>query len=384
MGTSCQVIADRLARRGLLAVDAQLHAALLGLDHDRLLAEPAHHVERLLGFAAEGEFQDVGLDPALDDLPEFLGDAEEAIGGTETVEALVRAAMIVMLHPQPDPLAGGLEAVELGAGEELLPDRLPEALDLPQRHRVVRSALEVVHPILLELGLEAGGAPPAGELPALVGEQFLGHAVLGDRPAIDLEDVLRRLAAEHVESHDIPRVIVKEADEVGVLAPQAEGEDVGLPELVGGGALEAAGCGRAARGLDLGLGEQGLRVQLPAHRLPAHPEEQDAPEEVTDLLDAEVRVPTLHRDGLHLDGRRHLRLAGPRGPRLPLQARGALRAIGVDPLPQRAQAEVEILGDLRDREAFLHAELDCFPAELHRVDVRVRCASFPLRVFLLP
>jgi hypothetical protein len=384
MGPSCQVVADGLAQRGFLAVDAQPHAALLRLDDHRLLAEPAHHVEGLLRFPAQRELQDVRLDAAFDDVAEFLGDAEKAVRGAEAVQRLMRPPVIVMLYPQPDPLAGGVEAVELGAGQELLPDRLPEALDLPQGHRVVGPALEVVDPVLLELGLKARGAPPARELPALVGEQLLGDAVLGDGPAIDFEDVLRRLAAEDVEPHDIARVIVEEADEVGVLAAQAEGEDVGLPELVGGGALELAGCGRATRGLDLGLREQGLRVQLPAHRLPTDRQQAHAPEEVADLLDPEVGVPALHRDGLRLDRRRDLRLAGLRGPRLPLEARGALGAIRVDPLPQRAQAEVEILGNLRDREAFLHAELNCSPPELHRVDVRVRCAAFPLRVFLLP
>jgi hypothetical protein len=127
-------------------------------------------------------------------------------------------------------------------------------------------------------------------------------------------------------------------------------------------------------------------MEFPAHRLPAHPEEQDAPEELTDLLDPEVRVAALHRDGLCLHHGRHLRGPGPRGPRLPLQARLALGAIRVDPLPQRAQAQVEILGNLRDREAFLHTKLDRLASECHRVDVRVWCppSSLPLRVFLLP
>jgi len=35
-------------------------------------------------------------------------------------------------------------------------------------------------------------------------------------------------------------VIVDKADEVGVLASQPEGEDIGLPHLVGSGALEEA------------------------------------------------------------------------------------------------------------------------------------------------
>jgi hypothetical protein len=44
-------------------------------------------------------------------------------------------------------------------------------------------------------------------------------------------------------------VIVDKADEVGVLASQAEGEDIGLPHLVGRGPLEEARLGRIALGL---------------------------------------------------------------------------------------------------------------------------------------
>jgi hypothetical protein len=55
-------------------------------------------------------------------------------------------------------------------------------------------------------------------------------------------------------------VIVDKADEVGVLAPQAEGEDVGLPQLVGGGALEEARLGRITPRLGARLLEQLLLV----------------------------------------------------------------------------------------------------------------------------
>jgi len=56
---------------------------------------------------------------------------EEAVRRAEAIEGLVGPPVVVVLHPESDPLAGGVEAVELGAREELLPDRLPEALDLP-------------------------------------------------------------------------------------------------------------------------------------------------------------------------------------------------------------------------------------------------------------
>jgi hypothetical protein len=181
MASSFQVIADGLARRGFCAVDKHLHAALLRLDHDRLLAQAPHHVEGALRFPAEGELQGVLLDAPLDHSPEFLGDPEEAIGRAEAIQALVRAPMVVILHPEADPLAGRFEAVELGPLEELLPDRLPEALDLPQRLGMMRAATDVMYLVPLQLHLEPGLAAPRGILPAVIGQLFLRNPGLTTR-----------------------------------------------------------------------------------------------------------------------------------------------------------------------------------------------------------
>jgi hypothetical protein len=253
-GSSLQVVADLLARPRLRAIDEHLHAALLRPDHHRLLAHPPHHVEGALGLPPERELQHVLLDAALDDLPELLRDAEEAIRRAEPLQGLVGPAVVVVLHPEPHPLAGRLEAVELRTLQELLPDAFPEAFDLAQRHGVVRPALQVVHPILPQLRLEPGGPAPTGVLAALIGEHFFGHTVLRHRPAIDLQDVLRRLAAKDVQPHHVAGVIVEEPDEVGVPAAQPEGEDVGLPQLVRRGALEEARPG----GIPLGFGARRL------------------------------------------------------------------------------------------------------------------------------
>jgi hypothetical protein len=55
-------------------------------------------------------------------------------------------------------------------------------------------------------------------------------------------------------------VIVDKADEVGILASQPEGEDIGLPHLVGRGALEEARLGRITPRLGARLLEQLLLV----------------------------------------------------------------------------------------------------------------------------
>jgi len=166
--------------------------------------------------------------------------------------------VVVVLHPQPNPLAGRLEAVKLRAHQKLLPDGFPEAFDLAQGHGMMRSALNVADPILAQLRLEAGGTAPTGVLTALIGEHFFGHAVLRDRRAVHLQHVLRRLAAKQVQSHQVAGVIIEKADEVGVLASQPEGKDIGLPHLVGSGPLEKARFGRIALGLALRLLQQQL------------------------------------------------------------------------------------------------------------------------------
>jgi hypothetical protein len=77
-----------------------------------------------------------------------LGNGKEAIGGTQALQRLMRPLVVVVLHPQPDPLARRLETVELSSHQELFPDGFPESLDLAHRHGVMRPAFDVMDPIL--------------------------------------------------------------------------------------------------------------------------------------------------------------------------------------------------------------------------------------------
>lgn len=287
--------------------------------------------------------------------------------------------MVVVLHPQPDPLARRLETVELGAHQELFPDRFPEPLDLAQRHGMMRPTLNVMDPVLAQLRLEACGSSPTGILAALVGEHLLGHAIFSHRRAIDLQDVLGRLAAKDVRPHHVAGVVIHETDQVGVLPSQAEGEDIGLPHLVGRRALKEAWLGGIAGRFRLPLLQQLLLVERAANRLPAHRQKQCAPQELADLLNAQVGMTTLELDDFRLDRRRHLGpvTAGASGMRL--KADFALLAVKPHPLGQGAQTHAHLAGHLPDGKLFFQAELDRFAPDFIGVGVSVRPAFSPRR-----
>ena len=84
----------------------------------------------------------------------------------------------------------------------------------------------------LSSALKAALPVPARVLPPIVREHLFGRVVLGGRPAVHLDDVLRRLAPEKLEPRYIAGVIVDIPDQVGVVAAKAERKDVRLPQLV--------------------------------------------------------------------------------------------------------------------------------------------------------
>jgi len=173
------------------------------------------------------------LNARLDGFTQIGLDFEEAVGRTQSLDALVGPLMVVMFDPELDAFASGLEAVELGADQKVLPDGGPEAFDLAKSHGMMRARLEVLHAILLEHRLEAAGATPGGVLTAVVGEHLLGRLILTHRDAIDFNHRRCRGTAEQIRPDDEPRVIIHEGDEIRVTPAQPEREDVRLPHLIG-------------------------------------------------------------------------------------------------------------------------------------------------------
>jgi hypothetical protein len=165
--------------------------------------------------------------------------------------------------------------------------------------------------------------------------------------------VLRRLAAKHVQPHYVAGVVIQEADEVGVLASQPEGEDIGLPHLVGRGALEEAWPGDIALRFAARFLKQLLLMQGPANRLPAHRQKQHPPQELADFLDSQLGMVPLEFDDLRLHRRRHFRPLTVPTCRLRLQSHFTLVAVQPHPLGQGAAAHAHFVGHPLHGEAFL-------------------------------
>jgi hypothetical protein len=350
--------------RGVVAIEQHPHLALLRPDHHRLAAHATHHVEGIHRAPPQRQLECVLSNPLFDGLPQLVGDLEEPVGGTKPPDALVRPLVVVILHPQRGALHRLLEAVELRPLQKLPQDRLPEALNLAERHGVMRPGADVPHPVFLKLLLEPRLAPPVGVLPAVVGQDLLGDPVVGDSTTIGLQDMLGRLAAVQPERGDVAAVVVDEPDQVGVVAPQPHGQNVALPELVGSGALEEARLGWVLLRLDGTLLHQTPRRECFVNRRRAGAHQKEALENIGDPPRTVLRVLGLDRHRLPPDllghpadpARRHLGLK----PRLPMQP------VGSHPALDRMRADPKLLHQQPGTVALFQKQLHDPQPELHR------------------
>lgn len=117
----------------------QFEFAFLGAEHDRLAFHASDHVERGARLTAQGHLQDIVGNACLDGFAQLALHFKEAIGRAKSLNALVGTLVIIVFNPAADTFARGIEALELGAREELLPNGGPEALDFAQSHGMLRA-----------------------------------------------------------------------------------------------------------------------------------------------------------------------------------------------------------------------------------------------------
>jgi hypothetical protein len=338
----------------LLVTDTEFEFALFGPEDDGLSVHPSDHVEGCPGFAAQGQFQEIFLNASLDGLAQLGLDLEEAVGGTKSVNALIGPLVIVIFNPQLDPLAGGVEAVELGPHQELLPEGGPEAFHLAEGHGMLGPRFEVRDPVLLQFRLKPAGArqlvycrplsvsisPGGWNSPAATRYTSITAAAVG----------LRNKSAPH----DEPRVIIQEGDDIGVTSAQPEGEDVRLPHLIGRGSFEEPGTRDIPLFRRRTFRHQLSFMQTLPHRLRAGRQKEAPAQHLADTLDAEGGILLFEFNDLLRDGSGQPIRSRTR--RLRLQTGFTAQPIGLQPVVHAALANVELLGDQGHAEAFLEMQ----------------------------
>ncbi len=208
---------------------------------------------------------------------------------------------VVVLYPQLRPVLHVLEPFKKRAAEKLLLDRLPEPFDLSLRLRVVRLRSDMLdlHPVhlLLKLRLTA----PARVLPPVVRQHLYRGLVLRCRPPEHLQHVVRLLRHVQTQARHKPGKIVYKTDQVHALLPPRNHADVRLPHQVRALYIRPALVVR----LDglcnplrpwLALGQQGLLMQYPSHRLMTRLHEEHPFQNVRYPVNPMLRLGRLHRN----------------------------------------------------------------------------------------
>ncbi len=123
-----------------------------------------------MGLPAQRQLLQVFFDPFLDDRFHFFPDRKIPVGGTQTLQALVRTLVVVILDPVGDSFLGTLDGRKFSPDQEFLVDSFPKPLDLAKCLGVVRRTPEMMNPVAAQLFFKSCFTPPARVLPPVVGQ----------------------------------------------------------------------------------------------------------------------------------------------------------------------------------------------------------------------
>jgi len=215
--------------------------ATFTVQRDALVTDLTDEVHRLARRLVERQPQLVLRELPFERLAQRRLSVKEAIRRHQTVDALVRAKVVVVAQPVTEPATRVFEVLRRSAIPKLVGDRLPKALALAERFGVVRAAHDVRNALLREQLLKAALATPSEVLATLVGQDFTRLAEARDAFEQGLGHERRALVRGQGPRHDIATVVVQKHRQVHAptLAPQDVARDVGLPQLARSRALEA-------------------------------------------------------------------------------------------------------------------------------------------------
>lgn len=208
-------------------VDVDLKTLSAARDRQPLIAELPDDVEGLSGRLFQGESQRVCRDRTLDLRADVRGGLEEAVCRHEPVERLVRSLEVVVRQVVQQSLLCIHRVGEDRAAEKLVPQGLPETLDLAERLWMLWPTPDVVNPHPRECFFEFRLAAPNGVLPSVIGQHFGWLAVRRDAVLEGLHHQRRLLMVRERVTDDEATVVVHEDAHVEPLrAAQPKREDV--------------------------------------------------------------------------------------------------------------------------------------------------------------
>ena len=212
---------------GLLAADPDLEPAAGGTDRKRALAKLPDQVKRWSRRLLARKPQRIRLHGRLDRGAHLRCGPEEAVGRGQSPERLVRTLEVVVLQEQP---GAPLTVVKVGqhrARQPLLPQGLPEPLDLAAGLGMMRPAFDVMDALTPKLFLKARDPAPGGVLPPLIGQYLPRCPVVGNRTRQGFQHQLAPLVMRHHQAHHVAGIIIEKGRDVDTLmTPEQEREQV--------------------------------------------------------------------------------------------------------------------------------------------------------------
>src|ERR1041385_2604683 len=215
------------------AADVDFEPCRAGGNRQLLVAELPDDVKRFARRLLEGEPQLVLDDVALGFVAYVLRHLEVAVPRYEAVESLMRTLQVVVADEVLEPALRVYDVREHGTPQKLVPQRLPEALDFPERLRMLRPTTDMLHAEPLQVFFELSLAPPHRVLPTVVSQHFARCAVRRDATLESFHHERGLLMVRERVPDDVATVVIHEHAHVEALrAPQPKREDVRLPQLV--------------------------------------------------------------------------------------------------------------------------------------------------------
>jgi hypothetical protein len=236
-------------------------------------------------------------DVALDGVAHLWTGPKVSIRRHVPIERLVRTLEVVTLYEELQPTETVCKVREDRPRQKFVPQRFPEALYLPQRLRMLRSAPHVRDALAPQLPRKLALPAPHRVLTTIVGEDFPRRSIRSDAAQERLHHQIRLLVVRHRPAHDEARVVVHEGRQVQpLMTPQQELKDVALPELVRLRPLEAARRRLRLRQLRRRVCEQPFRVQDAPHRRLRDAQRLEARQCISNLPRTHFRVGLLRAD----------------------------------------------------------------------------------------